>query len=401
VAAMAAIGAGVGPIIGGFLTTYASWRYAFLGEVLVVIYILFKRKLITDAEILGEKPKLDLLGVFLTVIGLSTTVYGILLASTYGFFTSRKDWVVGGKTLIEAGQISPTIILVLAGAVLLALFVIWEKYREKRQKFTLVNLQLFKNKIVNSGLGSIFAQQFLLGGLMYSLALYLQIELQYNALETGFAILPLSLMILVLASRSSKMSTRFAPKTLIRIGFSLIVIGSIWLGIRSAEATSGRDIAITLAFVGAGVGVISSQLQNLVQSAVTQKDSAEASGLMATFQNLGMSFGTAVSGVLLLGILIFSATNLINDNSKLSTAEKDALTQAYETKGQIVSDEQVNNALSGQSTEIRNEVVNINAKARQNALTGVFVLMGLMSALGFFATNSLPATKETNISPEN
>jgi MFS family permease len=390
VAAMAAIGAGVGPIIGGFLTSYASWRYAFLGEVFIVIYILFRRKIITDAELEGERPKLDILGSVLVVLGLATTVLGILLAGTYGFFTSRKDWVVAGKTLINTGQISPTIVLVIIGAIILTGFVFWERARTKKQKYPLVNIRLFKNRILNSGLGSIFTQQFLLGGLMYSLAIYLQIELQYDALKTGFAMLPLSLMVLLLASRGTSLSSRFAPKKLIRSGFILMILGALWLGYKSVSQPDGLALAPTLALVGAGVGIVASQLQNIVQSSVTGKDSAETSGLMATFQNLGMSFGTALSGVILIGILIFSATGLIAQNPDLTSEQKNTLTGAYETKGQIVSNAQIETALKNQPSEVSTAVVDINAEARSKALTGVFILIGLISILGLLSTRNFP-----------
>lgn len=395
VAAMAAIGAGVGPIIGGFLTTYASWRYAFLGEVVIVLYILHKRRLIADAKLEGLKPKLDFVGVILTVTGLSVTVFGILMAGAYGFFTSRKDWVVMGQTLTKAGGISPTIILVLIGSLISLLFVVWERSRQKKNLFTLVNLELFKNKIVNSGLGSILSQQFLLGGLMYSLALYLQVELQYNALKTGATMLPLSLLILLLASRGVKLANRFSPKGLIRAGFTCIVLGVIWLGIRSTSATSGWTLVPTLALVGAGVGIIASQLQNLVQSSVSQRDSAEASGLMATFQNLGMSLGTSISGVLMIGILIFSATGLINESTQLTQNQKTELTTAYEQKGQIVSDSKIESALANESKSVQETVTAINASARGKALSSVFILMGIITTLGFYFTQNLPGKEKT------
>jgi hypothetical protein len=365
-----------------------------LGEVLIVAYILFKRKYIVDALFEGVKPKLDILGVFLTVSGLAIAVKGVLMASTYGFFVSRVNWEVGGKTLIAAGGVSPTIILVLLGAIILALFVLYERRRERAAKFTLIHLEIFKNKILRGGLGSIFAQQFLLGGLMYSLALFLQVELSYDALSTGFTMLPLSLMILLVASRGATLSKRFAPKNLIKIGFWFIVVGTIWLGYRSTFANNGLTLAPTLIFVGAGVGIIASQLQNLVQSSVDSKNSAEASGLMATFQNLGMSLGTAISGVLMIGILIFTATNLINDSSSLNQSQKDALSSAYEQKGQIVSNAQIESVLSKQPKTVTDTVVQINSESRSRALSLTFVLMGIMSALGLISTRNLPSKND-------
>src|SRR5690606_38841804 len=121
--------------------------------------------------------------------------------------------------LITAGQISPTVWMVLAGLVVGFLFVLWERHREATKKFPLIHLDLFKNKVVKSGVGTIAATYFLLGGLMYSLALFLQMQLQFNAIETGLTMLPLSFMILVLASRGSTMAGKYAPRKIIQTGF--------------------------------------------------------------------------------------------------------------------------------------------------------------------------------------
>lgn len=393
VAALAAVGAGIGPIVGGFLTTYASWRYAFAGEVIVVVYILIRRGIILDSKLEKTKPKLDWLGVGLIAASMMLIVQGILYASSYGLVRARQDFMVNGKVVIESGNLSPTVWLIAIGLIVLALFVAWEKLREKNNKYPLIHLSLFKNSVVNSGNGSIFATQFLLGGTMYALALFLQMQIGYDALQTGVTMLPLSLMILVLASRGSIMATKFAPRRIVQTGFVLVIAGTIWLGIKAGSTNSGWDLVPSLAFIGAGLGIIFSQLQNLVQSAVTTKDSAEASGLFATFQNLGMSFGTAISGVLLVSTLLITSTNAINQNTTLNSAQKQQLQSAYSSQAQIASDAQVAAATSNQPENVSQAVVDINAQARQKSLSVTFILLAVMSGLGLLSTIKLPANK--------
>lgn len=396
-AAMAAVGAGIGPIVGGLLTTYASWRYAFAGEVLIVIYILINRKVIVDSVLGKVKPKLDWLGVGLIASSMVSIVQGILMAGTYGLFRARKDFVFNGQVLISEGSLSPTIWLVLVGLFILLLFIAWQRLRERQKKYPLIHLSLFKNAVVNSGNGSIFATQFLLGGIMYALALFLQMQLQYDALLTGITMLPLSLMILVTASRGSIMSTKFAPRRIVQGGFTLIVLGTIWLGIKAGSTNSGWDLVPSLIFIGSGLGIIFSQLQNLVQSAVTTKDSAEASGLFATFQNLGMSFGTAMSGVILVTVLLTTSANLINSNTTLNSQQKQQLNSAYEQQAQVVSDAQVETALEGQPANVSQTVVTINSEARQKSLSATFILMAIMSGFGLLSTIKLPKDKPKKI----
>jgi len=392
-AAMAAVGAGIGPLVGGFLTTYASWRYAFAAEVIVVIYILVRKGIIVDSKLEKKKPKMDWLGVGLIATGMAMVVQGILYASTYGLLRARQDFVLNGQVLIDAGKVSPTIWFVLMGMVILGLFVIWEGRREKNNKYPLIHLSLFKNTVVNAGNGSIFATQFLLGGTMYALALFLQMQLGYDALKTGVTMLPLSLMILVLASRGSIMSTKFPPRRIVQTGFVLVLVGTLWLGLRAADATNGVYMVLPLLLVGSGLGIVFSQLQNLVQSAVTTKDSAEASGLFATFQNLGMSFGTAISGVLLVATLIFASNNAIEQNTTLNSEQKQQLTAAYQTKAQIATNAQIQEMTSDQPADVSQAVVDINAEARQKSLSYTFILLAAISGIGLFSTIKLPSNK--------
>lgn len=392
-AAMAAIGAAIGPIVGGLLTTYASWRLVFAGEVIIVIYVLLNHRKIKDAALDSKKPRLDWFGAGLTAAGMFTIVQGILLASTYGFFRARQAFVVGGQTLIQPGQISPTVWFVGIGVGILGLFVLWEAFRTKKHKDVLVHMRLFFNDTVQSGLGSIMTIYFLLGGVMYTLALYTQIELGYSALLSGITMLPLSIMILLLASRGPVMAAKFAPRYIIRVGFLSIFVGVILMGLVTTKATTAWPLVPGIAMCGVGVGIIMSQLQNLVQSAVSLKDSSETSGLMATFQNLGMSLGTALGGVLLIASLIGISTNLINQNTVLSASQKTQLTNEVNANAQIASNTQIEAATAGLPPEISQQVVDINAQARQESLSRVFILFGVMSLLGLLATVKLPHNK--------
>lgn len=392
-AAMAAIGAAIGPIVGGLLTTYASWRLVFAGEVLIVLFILINSKAIHDTEELDVKPKLDWLGVGLTAAGMYTIVQGILLASTYGFFRARAPFELNGQVVLQPGQVSPTVIFVIAGVIILAMFVAWELWRTKKHRDVLVHLRLFGNHVVQSGLGSIITLYFLLGGAMYTLALFTQIELGYNALLSGLTILPLSIMIMLFASRGPVMAQKFAPRYIIRAGFVIIFAGVLLMGLTATRATSGWALVPGIALAGAGVGIIMSQLQNLVQSAVSLHDSSETSGLMATFQNLGMSLGTAVGGVLLIASLINVSTQLIDQNTVLNAQQKSQLTAAVEANAQIASNAQIEAATATLPANVSQQVVDINAQARQTALSRVFIALGIMSLLGLLASIRLPQNK--------
>lgn len=391
VAAMAGVAAGLGPIIGGFLTSYASWRYAFAAEVIIVIWILLRRGLIKDVKLDGPVAKLDIGGVILSVAGLGILVQGILLASTYGLLVARQTYTaLGGLITLEPGQISPSILFILLGVLLIIGFAAWEGRRAKLGKDMLVNLKLFQRSAVSGGTMTILAQQFVLGGMMYVMALYLQIELGKSAFETGVVLLPLSLTLLLAASQGSKLVPRFTPRGVIRVGYLLILIGVLAIAFRSLDSSSDPTFIISLAIAGTGIGLVSSQLQNLVQSSVTKEQSSETSGLMATFQNLGMSLGTAIAGVALTAFLIGSSTQLIEQNTVLTSSQKQQVTSAINQKAAIVSDEQLTTALNEAPPEAAEQIVMINAEARNKSLSYSFIVIALLGAFGLMATAQLP-----------
>ncbi len=390
VAAIAAIGAAVGPIVGGVLTTYATWRLAFLGEVLVVIYILLKGGVIKDSAVANKVKSFDYLGTILSASGLSVLILGILKASTYGLLRARVPVVINGNEVISVGGISPTVILTIIGFGLLGLFALWQNHRKKQSKAALVDLSLFKNKIVRAGTGTIFFQLLLLGGVMYGVSLYLQLELGYNAMKTGLTLLPLSVMILVLASRGDIMAKKYSSRAIIRAGFVLMLIGSAWLGYKASGNPDGLSFLPSLGLFGAGMGMMASQLQNVVQSSVKASESAETSGLMATFQYLGQSFGTAISGVLVIAIFIGVGSNVVAQNPDLNSSQKAQLTNVIETNPQLVSNEQIEQATAGLPESTANTVEEINAQTRKSALSGMFVMLSVVSLFGLLATKNLP-----------
>lgn len=391
VAAIGAIGAAVGPIVGGFLTTYATWRLAFLAEVIVVLYILAKRAIIKDSQLTQKVTLFDWAGTVLAASGLSVLILGILQASKYGLFVARKPLIVNGQEWIPAGGVSPTIWMILIGIGILAFFAYWQNRRKKHDQSLLIDMAIFKNKVVAAGVGTIFFQLMLLGGVMYGMSLYLQLQLGYNAMATGVTLLPLSLAILLLASRGDIMATKFSSKRIVRVGFSCMLLGSAWLGYKAGQNPSGIDFLPSLVLFGAGMGMIASQLQNAVQNSVDEKSSAEASGLMSTFQFLGQSFGTAISGVLIVATFIQVGTNLVAQDTNLNIQQKSQLTTAIEQQSQIMSDAQVTTLVSTLPPTTAQTVIDINAETRQAALSGMFILLAVLSALGLLATKNLPS----------
>lgn len=397
-AAAAGAAAALGPIVGGLFTSFLSWRLAFASELLVAIFILSQRRLIREQALTGPKPHFDWAGFGLSASGLVIIVQGIVMASTYGLAKARQDYSFAGWTL-SAGGISPTVIFVGIGLLVMAGFIAVESRRFARGKSTLLDVKLLRKRVITAGSITQMIQALVLTALIFALSLYVQMELGYNAIQSGLTLLPLSIGLLVLSAVAARvLSKKFPPKSVMLGGFGLIVLGTVLMGLIARDAESGWNFLVGLLVIGSGVGCIVSQNQNLMVSSVPPASTNETSGLINTFQNVGTSLGTSIAGAVILAIYISVATSAIQTSNVFSDSDKTTLNQAVNTKAQIVSNEQLTEATSQLPANKQSEIVSINAEARQRGLTAVYFAIGFVGIAGIASAASLPKTKPLALS---
>src|SRR4051812_12833557 len=163
VGAAAASAAAVGPLLGGFVTTYLSWRVGFALEDVVIAVVLFNIKLVQDVPYTGDRG-VDWTGAALSAIGMGGVVLGILV------------WQEGGEAVGA---------LIAAGAVAIGSLVWWLRKRKREGKPALLDVALFESPLFRSGITGQMLQQIALGGMMIALPIYLQMVLEYNAMQAG------------------------------------------------------------------------------------------------------------------------------------------------------------------------------------------------------------------------
>ncbi|NTU79165.1 MAG: MFS transporter, partial [Chloroflexales bacterium] len=146
ISAAGGVGAAAGPLIGGLIASVATWRVNFVLQALIAVLIIFLGRRITDPGVQGAKPRLDIVGTILSAAGLFFIVIGILQISTYGWLRAKQDFAIGGTVLIPQGGISPVVVFVLIGALLLAWFFWHVRSMERAGKEPLLPLRLFKNR---------------------------------------------------------------------------------------------------------------------------------------------------------------------------------------------------------------------------------------------------------------
>jgi EmrB/QacA subfamily drug resistance transporter len=378
-------GIAVGPIVGGWVTTNLTWRVVFAGELLVVLFILATyRRMPSDRGRSGAE--LDWLGALLSASGLAAVVLGVLNASTWG-------WLQPRNSPIEPFGFSLTPFLIAAGAGALALFATWQRRREAAQREPLVHLRLLGVPTLRAGLSMFLFQNLILMGLFFAIPLYLQIVQGFDAFETGLRMLPVSVTLFLTALLGSRLSGRLPPRLIVRIGVGLLVLSSLLLLATIEPEIVDLQFGIAMAVLGIGMGLVVSQLGNVVQSAVGEDDRSEAGGLQYTAQQLGASLGTALIGAVVITGLVTSFSSKVINNPQISAAVQQEVSVRLESDVSFVSTDQVRAAAekAGVDPATTEHVVDEYAEAQLVALKTGLLVAALLSCAAFLATGSLPA----------
>jgi len=296
------LGAAAGPLIGGLVTSAISWRASFALQVLVVLWIIYLARTITDPAVAEPRPRFDLTGAVLSAVGLFFVVLGLLQSRTYGFLISRTDFKIGNTVLIPKGSISPVWVFVAIGALFLLWFFLHIRSGEKRGRDVLLPLRLFRNKVANLGLGTQVIQWLVLQGSFFVVSVYLQEVNHYDAIKTGLMLTPATIGILVTSAGAERFARRHPQRWLIIAGFAITAVGMLLLLIL-VRANSGILTWVPgLLLFGAGVGTMLTSSVNVVQSSFPEVDQGDISGLSRSVSNLGSSLGTALVGSVLVAV---------------------------------------------------------------------------------------------------
>lgn len=384
VAAAGAVAVAVGPLIGGLLTTYASWRYVFAGEVVIVLAILLLTRRIADSP---AEPgvRLDLVGTLLSSVGLGLVVFGVLRAGSWGVVRPNPGAPVWWG-------LSPVVWLVLGGGLVVVGFLRWEERQVARGGAALVDPAVLRVPRLRAGLTSFFFQYLMQAGLFFVIPLFLSVSLGLSAVETGVRILPLSVALLVTAVGVPKAFPGASPRRVVRAGFALVLAGTVTL-LGALEIGVGPEVVtVPLLLAGLGVGALASQLGSVTVSAVPDEQSGEVGGLQNTVMFLGASLGTAVAGAVLVSALTTSFFTGIADDPAVPD-ELASTAQVQLASGvPFVPDSQLEAALAdaGVTGATADAVVQDNAAARVAGLRAALAVLALVALLALAATRGLP-----------
>jgi MFS family permease len=388
----AAAGAAMGPLLCGFWATVVTWRASFISEVVVVLVVLSLLRKLGKQPAVENKPKLDTIGAVLSALGLALVVLGLVQASIYGWVKARVPFKIGNTVIIQAGGISPVIPFVCAGAVILVFFVLWQRHCKHASKEPLLDLAILKGRAVALGLPAVMALMFMQAGLLFVAPVFLQMSLGLSPLLSGVVILPLTVFLILASQLTGKLTTRFSPRSLIRLGMFLIPLGIIVVWLMLGKKPLAIEMIPGFIIVGVGIGFANAPLLNMVQSAVPAEEQGEISGVNRAMSNLGGALGTAVAGAVLISVLISSFSGLVTQNNVIPEQEKERVLASLNQDATTVSDRQARAYLAEKSfsPDVDNALYDINQTARNKALLSALLAIGVIGLIGLAFSFFLP-----------
>ncbi|CAB5068043.1 MAG: MFS transporter [Actinobacteria bacterium] len=387
---VAGAGIALGPILGGWATTELSWRVVFVGEVILVLLILAMSRLITDTPRTGTAPRLDFLGSMLAASGLGLVVLGVLQSSSWG-------WLRPKDSPVEIFGFSLTIFVITAGGVALWGFLRWQRHREAIGTDPLVHLDLLKIPPLRSGLIGLFSQNLILMGVFFVIPLYLQLVIGLNALETGIKMLPVSVTMLLASGAGSRLSSRFSVRTIVRSGLITTMLAAILLLISIRPDLANLGFAGSMAILGIGMGLMVSQLGNVVQSSVDVSGRGEAGGLQYTGQQLGSSLGVALIGAIVLAGLTGVFVTKVEQDDRISAEVSAQVGVAVESGVDFVDSSQIEQAVqeAGLDEQTTTAIVDDYESAQLQALKTGLLAAALLALISLAFTKDLPHETES------
>ena len=274
--AVFALGASIGPLVGGWLLTYFNWSSVFyINLPVVVIGLVGGYFFIQDSR--AEHPrKVDIPGCILSITGLFALVYAIIEAGIYSWTSQDVLYAFA------------------AAAVLLAVFAVWEL----RTPNAMLPLKFFKNMSFTGANIALTLVAFALTGCFFFLSQYLQSVHGYNALQAGVRLLPIAGVAFIGASSSARIAQRITTKVTVGLGILIAGSGLFYFYRMAAVDTSYAVIAIGMCITALGIGISMSPATNSIMGSIPVSEAGVGSAMNDTTRQIGGALGVAILGSL-------------------------------------------------------------------------------------------------------
>ena len=417
--AVAGIAVAIGPILGGYFTTYWSWRWIFRINIPICLIGIIAAFFFIENTKETIKQKLDISGMILSSIGFFFLVFGLIEGETYGWILPKKIFQLGAFSW-DNKDISIIFISFIISEVTLLCFIILQFIKTKRKLSPAVNIDFFRLRSYRYGLVAIAVISLGEFSSLFTIPIFLQNIREFTPLQSGLGLLPLAIATLIAAPLSAKLVNIIGTKWVISTGIFLEFIALLLFSFITAK-TSYNELIFPFFVLGAGIGLAIAQNTQVILSEIPREASGSASGVLNTVRQVGSALGIAVIGAVLSSQILVNITSEINKISQLPLTAKNAII-AKAGEGGVSYDNNANpkNNLQpippqiAQNPQLRNEYIKMQVKTREdiknavnnslaNAIAAsirvgsVFVLLGAILSL---LIPNIKHPKETPIAAE-
>ena len=333
--AVAGVAVALGPILGGYFTTYYTWRWIFRVNIPIgIIGVIASLLVIREAGDL-KPQKLDVSGMITSSIGFFLLVFGLIEGQDYGWWKQLKPFSVGSLTWDHSTSIIPAT-LALSGVFLLW-FVILQAIKTHKGEAPAVNVDFFKHRSFRYGLVAIAVISLGEFSSLFTLPIFLQSIKGYTPLQSGYAVLPLALAVMFAAPLSGLLVNRLGSKWVVTLGITTEFLGILFLGRSFHVDSSLAHLVAPMVILGIGIGLAVSQNTQIILSQIEPSMSGSASGVLNTIRQVGSALGIALIGAVLAGRLATHVPEQINAISGLPDSVKEKIITAATSGGSTYS----------------------------------------------------------------
>jgi EmrB/QacA subfamily drug resistance transporter len=368
-----------GPLVGGWLTTYYSWRWSFRINVIIApIAILGALLLIRESRDPERAQRFDVPGMIAVSLGLFWLVFACIEGERFGWLETKEQLSILGWTWTYHWSFIPLAGLI--GIGFLAIFAAYEWWLERRKSSPLFQLSLLRHRGFRYGLLTTMVLAMGEFGLVFVLPIFLQSAQGLSAVDTGIALLPLGLSVIAAAPFAGRLSQRFGPKWLITTGMALEAGGIGLIAIMLTPAATSATLVPGLILYGVGLGLATAQLTNVILSDIPAEKAGVASGVNGMVRQVGTALGIAIIGSILSAQLTAEVTRRIDAETSIPAAIKQQIESQVDQRSIATNQPTEPSPLTDTITRIRNESITEGTKRAAGVAAG-FVVFGSVFSL--------------------